>query len=194
MSGTVFATETSVELAEAYIAGTDSTAADRLYHKHRETTLRLAAKGMSDRLQVRVDPEDVYQSVSLILFHGLRHGQFRLTQAGDLRALLAQLTRRRIQKKVEQNQAAIRQLDRETQVVDDNTAHAAEPDFGQDLDDREEIDLLISQIVSPRHQDVIRLALNGMAIGEIANCCGYSAARVRQILRNVAELMLASDS
>jgi RNA polymerase sigma factor (sigma-70 family) len=190
MSGVAISTESSVDLVEAYMSGDDPEAADRLYHRHRDATLKLAENGMSHRLKVRVDPEDVYQSVSLILFRGLTQGQFHLTRPGDLRALLAQLTHRRIQKKVEQNAAEKRSLVRETPLTSGDTRCATLPIQRDTLEELEEIDATLSRLRNPQHQRILRMALDGTPVKEIAAICKCSEARVRQILRAITEQMM----
>lgn len=193
MSGTGRVGETSVDLANAYVSRDDQAAANRLYHRHRDATLQLAARGMSDRLQVRIDPEDVYQSVSLILFRGLKKGQFRLTRAGDLRALLAQLTYTRIQKKVDQNTAEKRHIGRESRLSTIEFSPAVQTQSDHTVEEQDEVDAFLTRLPNPKHQIVIRMALSGMAINEIATNCNCSNVRVRQILRNVAEQMLGTE-
>ncbi len=185
--------ETSVELACAYVSGTDSTAAERLYHRHRDATLQLATAGMSEKLKARVDPEDIYQSVSLILFQGLEQGKFRLSRAGDLRSLLAELTRRRILKKAELHHADKRSLHRET-PSEAEPVSAASPSPDCPLELQEEIEALLARLRHPRHRMVVCLALDGLTIEQIAVACRYSGARVRQILNSVAEKTLATNN
>ena len=190
MSGIAVSTESSVDLADAYVNGHDPDAADRLYHRHRDATLKLAQNRMSNRLQVRVDPEDVYQSVSLILFRGLKQGQFHLTRPGDLRALLARLTHHRIQKKVEQNNAEKRSLLRESPLKNADAQYVASPLDHVSLEEQEEIDAVLARLRNPAHQRILRMALEGAPIHEIAFCCRCSSARVRQMLRSMTEQMM----
>lgn len=194
MPGAFIAAEDSVELAKAYLSGLDPSAADRLYYRHRDATLHLAETGLSDRLRVRIDPEDVYQSVSLILFRGLSQGRFHLTRAGDLRALLAQLTRRRIQKKAEQNLSAKRSLNSEVRMNECCSIPSIDDYELNEVEKQDEIDVLLSQIGNARHRRVIQMALDGEQVGEIAIHTAYSTARVRQILRTLAQKMFAAKS
>lgn len=179
--------DSSVELVRAYLDGDDSNASQQLYDRHRESTMRLADRQMSAGLQQRVDAEDVYQSVSLILFDGLRNGRFRIRRSGDLLALLAELTRRRVLKKAEQNQAACRDISSERPMT---TAVGAtdECSCGADhVDYRDILTELLSQIPDPRHRLVLRLAAEGEEAVDIAAMCSMSRTRASQILGEVAE-------
>ncbi|NJN51161.1 MAG: hypothetical protein HC809_04655 [Gammaproteobacteria bacterium] len=55
------------------------------------------------------------------------------------------------------------------------------------IEEQEEVAVFLSRISNPRHQDVVRMALQGFVVAEIASECNYSAVRVRQILRSIAE-------
>lgn len=183
------ANESSVELAIAFIDNGDSGAAERLYHRHRDVTLQLAANRLSPQLRQRVDAEDVYQSVSLILFNGLRNGRFKIRRSGDLRALLAQLIRQRILKKAELHTAAKRTVKREGNT-DASESHCADHQKGpaQLAEQRDMITTLLAATQCPRHRLVIRMAIDGAEIPEIAEDSGYCQARVRQILNKLVEL------
>lgn len=179
--------DSSVELVRAFLDDEDGQASQRLYDRYRESTMRLADQQMSQRLQTRVDAEDVYQSVSLILFDGLRDGRFRIRRSGDLRALLAELTRRRVLKKAEQNQAACRDISSEQPIT---TAIGATDDRSHDadrVDFRDMLTELLSRIPDPRHRLVLRLAAEGEEAVDIAAMCGMSRTRASQILGEVAE-------
>ncbi len=187
------ASETSVELAQAFLLGTDPTAAERLYNRHRQATLDVAMSRMSERLMARVDPEDIYQSVTLILFRGLQDGSFQLSQAGDLRALLAELTRRRVMKKVEHNSADKRALQREVQLADEQAATTGDH-LWDPIEQQDDIERLLSTLTNPRHRSAVCFALAGLTIEQIANKCRYSGARVRQILNDVAKQAIELNS
>ncbi|MEZ6041753.1 MAG: ECF-type sigma factor [Planctomycetaceae bacterium] len=192
MSGSASVPETSVDLAEAYVSSDDSRAADRLYHRHRDATLKLAASGMSNQLQVRVDPEDVYQSVSLILLRGLKKRQFRLVRAGDLRALLAKLTHRRIQKKVEQNTAEKRSFYRETTLSSGNQPYVAGRLEHVTCTEQYDATLLLSRLQDPLHRKIVRMIMDGIPVAEVAASCDCSMARIRQVLRQISRSRIAA--
>lgn len=179
--------DSSVELVRAFLDDDDSQASQQLYDRYRESTMRLADQQMSLRLQTRVDAEDVYQSVSLILFEGLRDGRFQVRRSGDLRALLAELTRRRVLKKAEQNQAACRNISSEQPIT---TAIGAMNERSHDADHvdfRDMLTELLSRIPDPRHRLVLRLAAAGEEAVDIAAMCCMSRTRASQILGEVAE-------
>lgn len=178
--------ESSVELVVAFVGGDDSAAADRIYYRYRDSILRQAREGMSPPLRQRIDPEDVYQSVSVILFEGLRQGRFQIQRAGDLRALIAQLTCQRILKKVELHSAAKRALDRESSLMPNDQLTNGSTLPAEKADQEDVIECLLRQTANPRHRQVIRMALDGAEVPEIAERSGYSQARVRQILESLA--------
>lgn len=179
--------DSSVELVRAFLDGDDRQASQQLYDRHREATMRLADRQMSAGLQQRVDAEDVYQSVSLILFDGLRDGRFRVRRSGDLRALLAELTRRRVLKKAEQNQAACRDISSERPMTTAASAMAEQPHDADCVDYRDMLQELLGRIPDPRHRLVLRLAAAGEDAVDIAAMCSMSRTRASQILGEVAE-------
>ena len=178
-------TESSVTLVGDFVAG-NLAAADRIYYRHRESILRLAREGMSAPLLQRIDPEDVYQSVSVILFEGLRKGRFQIQHAGDLRALVSRLTRQRILKKAELHGAEKRATSRECSLSPDEQLRCVEPLPSELTEQREVIETLLNSLSNPRHRQVIRMAMDGFEVHEVADRCGYSQARVRQILETLA--------
>lgn len=178
--------ESSVDLVGGYVRNSDSGAAERIYYRHRTAILQQARAAMSRNLQQRMDPEDIYQSVSLILLDGLRSGRFRVEKTGDLQALIQRLIQRRIQKKVENHSALKRSTTREVSLDSAGPVVADSPEASDQTEVRDFIEQFLSRIPNPRHRDVACLALSGCEVPEIAITTQYSQARVRQILQSVA--------
>jgi DNA-directed RNA polymerase specialized sigma24 family protein len=179
--------ESSVDLANAFVGANDPRAAHELFNRYRAKAVRRASAGMSRRLQKRVDPEDVYQSVCIVLMDGLRCGKFRIREAGDLWNLLQKLTDLRILKKAEFHSAAKRSMTAES---DQDPGHVPGPNALHESSSAilaDEIQQLINMLTIPRHRQVVCMALSGASAAEIAAESGYSETRVRQILQALTD-------
>ncbi|MCA9064428.1 MAG: hypothetical protein KDA96_15260 [Planctomycetaceae bacterium] len=176
-----------MELVQAFISQNDQHAAARLYDRYRDVSMRQADDEMSGRLRRRVDPEDVYQSVSLILFAGLRSGRFRIERSGELRALIRELMRRRVLKQAERHVAQCRSLDREDYSGSMNSTAVAGTCSQIETERRDLLSQLLCGVGSTRDRSIVQLALEGLDIAMIASQFDISKARVRQILQAFAE-------
>ncbi len=184
MSDPNFAQE-SRQLLQRYQAG-DEQAAEIIFHRYLHRLVKLAGAQLSEKLQRRVAPEDVVQSVFRSFFGKAREGRFSLQRAGDLWRLLASITKHKLLKQAEHHRQQKRALKRE-QVVADNAdenaveAYAVEPTEVEGLALADEVEVLMGEL-DPLQRTMLELRLQGQAIPEIAETVERSERTVRRFL------------
>src|SRR5947209_3213053 len=97
-------------------------AADVIVQRFASRLVSLAAGKMSQRLQQRLSPEDIVQSVFATFFRRIDNGQLEIRDWNSLWGLLAQITVCRICRHAERHQAGRRNSDRETPLLDEAQA------------------------------------------------------------------------
>jgi len=102
----------SRELLAHYLAGDDA-AATSLFQRYVARLTALARSRIGQRLQRRIDPEDVVQSAYRSFFLHAQTGDYEVAEAGDLWRLLAAITLHKLHRQVERHTAGKRNLERE---------------------------------------------------------------------------------
>jgi RNA polymerase sigma factor (sigma-70 family) len=172
-----------MELYAAYRRG-DETAAAKLFHRYSERLIALARRTISPRLAGKVNPESAMMSAFGSFFRCDRAGQYTLRCSGDLWKLLATITVRKVLRQVECLKTEKRQIDREQAGIDEAELCAADPSPEAAAILADELQLLFATLPAV-HQQMVQLYLQGWKPEEIAKETGYTATRVRQVLRGV---------
>jgi len=79
--------------------GGDEEAARELFNRYLSRLVALARSRLSEKLERKVDADDVVQSAFRSFFVRARDGQYAIERAGDLWSLLATITRHKLLKK-----------------------------------------------------------------------------------------------
>lgn len=172
----------SVELVQGFLSGR-KTCTDLLFTRYKTECEQLAAARLSSTMRRRIDPEDIYQSVSLTLMQGLREGRFRITRTGDLWKLLRQAVSLRIMKRVEYHCAAQRDVRCEFQSFETSDA-AVELREMLEIEELEEIEHFLRRAPSAKARLVYEAILSGRSTAEAAELAECSRAWVGQLLRD----------
>src|SRR5216684_2765074 len=98
----------------------DNDAAREVYQRFARRLIGLAHQKMGARLQRKIDPEDVAQSVLKSVIIRLGKGQFDIGDWDGLWGLLVQFTLHRCMRWAEHFQAGIRDLNREADSAGDS--------------------------------------------------------------------------
>jgi RNA polymerase sigma-70 factor (ECF subfamily) len=182
--------EASVHLVARWQEG-DAQAADELYQRYAEQLIALTYRRLPGKLALRVDPEDVVQSVYRSFFAAAREGRFVLQQSGDLWRLLLTITIRKVQNRLKHHLADKRDLTRESSA--DGSVHGIalevlarepSPDEAVALAD------LMEQTLEPftaTQRRVIELRLQGYPLEEIAADVGTCRRTVCRVLERFKE-------
>lgn len=137
---------------------------------------------LDTRLRRFVGDSDVYQSVVIRFFAGMREGSFRIESPVDLVRLLKGITRTRIAELVRFWHAQRRDLSRTTN--DDALLFSNASDKGQSPDEvlvRAEMSAAIQRRLTPRDLEILRLRDDGLSwTGISAQLNGVSGEAVRK--------------
>ena len=159
--------EPAAELVLRYQAGNDE-AAGELLQQYSQRLARLAARMLSEKMQVRESPEDIVGSVFRTFIRRTHEGEFHINHTTALWKLLAQITRRKVLKKVSFHTKQRRDVRHETSDPDQQLAaqlldHEANETDASEL--IEELDTVLRDSDSLTQAIVHRL-LNGDSLDD----------------------------
>jgi RNA polymerase sigma-70 factor (ECF subfamily) len=180
-------------LMELWRAG-DEEAARRLYDCYVERLLTLARRRISHRLNSRLDPEDVVQSVFRTFFERVREGRFHVEEKDDLCKLLVRITVHKTLRKIAVHTAAKRDLNLEL-----GQGKEAQERI-QELLDREpspeETAAFLDQLehffssLRPQERQILEMRMQGYNNDEIAAKLGIKHDRtIRRVIERVRGLV-----
>ena len=89
------ADDDSLALLERWKAG-DGSAADEIFSRYMQRLAGLARHRLSDKMQRRVDPDDVVPSADRSFFRPAQDDRYELKRSGDLWRLLAAITMNKV--------------------------------------------------------------------------------------------------
>lgn len=144
--------------------------------------LALAKSRMPAKLNARIDPEDVVQSVFRSFFQRNQSGQFVFEETSDVWRLLAAITYRKVQQTIRFHQRQQRDVTRET-VADGALVPITESEATvSSLAMMEElIDKIVGRIPET-HRTVLAMRLENYSIEEIAQRVQVSSRTVERAL------------
>ena len=169
----------------------DQQAAAELFQRYAERLIALARQRLSTRLAVRVDPEDVVQSVYGSFFAGARAGRFALQHSGDLWRLLVSITLHKLLLQARHHSAGKRAINQEQLVRADNSASGIpaellardpSPEEAAALTDRLED---VMRGLEPVQRRMVELRLQGYRLIEIVDQTQHSKSAVLRVLERV---------
>lgn len=184
----------SVNLMARWRAG-DQQAAAELFDRYAKRLIALAQRRLPAKLGVRVDAEDIVQSVYRSFFIAARDGRYDLRHSGDLWRLLLGITMHKVQHQVRRHQAGKRAVDLERPAEGDARfplpveALAREPS----VEEAVALTELLHQAMAgldPRERQMVELRLQGYRLGEIAGQtgrCVHTVLRTMQRFKNRLE-------
>ena len=146
----------------------------------------LAARKMSQRLQQRLSPDDIVQSVFATFFRRVEDGQLEIRDWDSLWGLLAQITVWRICRHVEHYQAGRRNSERETPLLDDEQAFDREPRAEDLLMAAELCEQLVSEMAA-KYRPIVQGILDGQTHEIIAKELNTSLSTVERVHRRAKE-------
>lgn len=147
--------------------------------------LRLARSRMPDRLQRRIDPEDIVQSVFRSFFSRHQSGQFNFNEVPDIWRLLAAITYRKVQRAVRHHGRQQRDFRREASFeASPSLAYDVAPTASSVLMLMELLDQILQQLPQT-HQRIIQLRMEDHTIAEIAEQVNVSTRTVLRALKLV---------
>ncbi len=160
--------------------------------------IRLAQSRLPHRLNRRVDPEDIVQSVFNSFFQRNRNGQFEFKTSNDLWRLLAAMTYHKVMATVEFHGRQRRNFTREVGAQASTDPLTLNEDRAANVSAIAIMAELLEQILDqlpPVHQHILQLRLEDYSIAEIADRVEVSTRTVNRALKNarsVAERIVAN--
>ena len=181
----------SIQLLARWQDG-DEQAADEIFQRYLQRLIAMARQRISEKLQRRIDAEDVVQSAYRSFFRqAKKDDRYVLEKSGDLWRLLAGITIKKLKGQIEFHQAKKRSIGNEGSILmAGNSARlhpaavARDPSIEEALALTEELEQLLSDI-DPIHREILELRLQGQDIEEIAETVDRSQRTVRRVLRDV---------
>ena len=149
--------------------------------------VRLAKSRLPNRLQQRVDPEDIVQSVFRSFFNRNKSGRFQFQEPDDVWRLLAAITFRKVQRTIRFHQQQQRDVGKETNAADAPLPRDISPTTSSVVVMMELLDGILAQIPE-RHQQILRLRLEEYSVDEIAEKVGVSSRTVDRALALVRQV------
>jgi RNA polymerase sigma-70 factor (ECF subfamily) len=169
----------------------DNAAAAAIFERYRRRLIGLARQQLDGRLQRKMDPEDVVQSVFRTIFRRLADGEFELGDWDSLWGLLTCVTVRKCGRWKKHFQAQTRDVHREA----DPPARAKDSGSGWEFLDREptpeEVVVLgetVQQVLrglTDGEEQVVTMSLQGYSAAEVSREVGFTEAKVYRVLRLV---------
>lgn len=158
----------------------DQEAAGQLYARFAQRLWWLARRQIGERLQRRVDPDDILQSVFRTFFRRTAQGEYPVADTGSIWFLLVRITLRKVSKAVEREQMQKRDPNHEAYEEEGRLASRnPTPDDAAALLD--ELEFLTARF-DERDREIIGLFLDGRPNAEIASRAGLSEATIRRVV------------
>ncbi len=188
----------SAALLAQWQAG-DEDAATEIFDRYVRRLTGLARSHMSEKLQRRLDADDVIQSVFRSFFD--KSDRYVHRRAGDLWRLLASITVNKVRTQAQFHQAGKRAMDADQSIFVGNTETAVplqlvahEPSPAEIVIAVEEMELVMGAL-EPYQRTIFEERLQGTSIEEIAEKTQRSERTVRRCLQYVrADLEKRLDS
>ena len=160
-------------------------AIDDLDRRYRQQLCSLVEREMGKRFSAREDPEDAVQSAMASFCRGIEEHRFVIDSGGKLWSLLATITRRKMLKRIEQNDAGKRRPDKEVRSEGD-LVPSREPSAEDAVYVAEVIEKVLEGL-KPPDPEIFRLRLKGLTRTEIAQRVDLSEASVKIRLERIRD-------
>lgn len=169
----------------ASVIADEPDAAAQLFHRYLRRLCRLAQTRIGARLARRIDPEDVVMSAYRSFFLSAKAGRFWIQESGDLWALLAKITLRKLYRSAAHHSADMRSLDRETDSEASGNLHewviSEQPAAEEAVALADEVESVLRAL--PRqHRRIVEMRLQGELMHDIAKELAMSERTVRRVL------------
>jgi RNA polymerase sigma-70 factor, ECF subfamily len=182
---------TDQELVERCRAGSQS-AASELFNRYVSRLMGVARRRIGERMNSRLDPEDVVQSVFRTFFTRLKNDQFEITDEDDLSKLLVRITLHKTLRQIAYHRAARRDPSHE-QPQGELSQHdilqvmTKEPTPVTVVTFIDQLDHFLARL-TPEEQQILTLRLQGHSTEEIAKQLNSYDRKVRRVLERIRAL------
>ena len=183
--------EDSVDLLARWKGG-DEGAASELFDRYVNRLVGLARNKLSDRMQRRVEPEDVVQSAYRSFFRKAGEEHYTLERSGDLWKLLATITVSKVRGQVEFHTAKKRGVYSE-ESVGGNSEFRVHPEALSEEPTPEEAAAVVEEVqavmqdLDALQRRIMELTLQNHSVEEISQEVQRSGRTVRRTLQMIRE-------
>lgn len=181
------ATQSANELLKQCAEG-DQAAAEVIHARYASQLCALAESRLSQRLQARVAPEDIVQSVFRSFFRRNGNGEFAVDHSGALWRLLVRITIDKVRKQVRKHRAEKRDVRCEADNTDDCQLFDHDVGPADTAAFVDELDLLMAQL-SDMECRILQGELAGESLHDIATALGCSLSTVRRTRQRIQHLL-----
>jgi RNA polymerase sigma-70 factor (ECF subfamily) len=183
--------ESDQNLVERCRSG-DEAAAAELFNRYVSRLLGVARRRIGERMNSRLDPEDVVQSVFRTFFTRLKNDKFEIVDDDDLSKLLVRITLHKTLRQIAHHRAARRDPNQEVPQVDVSRTDilqvmTKEPTPETVVTFMDQLDHFLQRL-SPEDQQILTMRLQGTSTEEIAKELNTYDRKVRRILERVRAL------
>lgn len=183
--------EHSINLLQRWRDG-DETAATEIFERYVNRLCALARTRLSNRMQRRVEAEDVVQSAYRSFFR--RAGEhYTLEKHGDLWRLLAAITVNKVRGQVEFHTAKKRGVYSEESLRVDQSVIRVPPEFVSEEPKPDDAAVMVEELsnllqnLDATQRSIIELSMQNHSIEQIANDIQRSERTVRRTIQQVRE-------
>ena len=184
------ADEDSVELLARWRDG-DESAAQLLFERYVNRLVALARTKLSERMQRRVEAEDVVQSAYRSFFQKAGDHRYTIEQPGDLWKLLAAITVSKVRGQVEFHSAKKRAVYTEESMDETESGYRVSPLAVADEPTPEDAALVVEELqnvmrrLDPMQRQILELALQNCDTEEISKRVHRSPRTIRRTLQQI---------
>ncbi len=170
-------------------------AATILFRWHLDKLIALVRSRLSQKLNSRMDPEDILQSAYRSFFGGLVDGKFKVERSDELWSLLAAITLHKLYRQVARHTAKKRTVQRERPIHQDDSLLGVEPELVAELPTPAQAAAVVEELehvmdrLDTLEQTMLQLRLEGYTVEEIAAKVDRSERTVRRLLEKIKDLL-----
>jgi RNA polymerase sigma-70 factor (ECF subfamily) len=169
----------------------DDEAAEEIFRRFAHRLVLLARSRLDRRVQGKLDPEDVLQSVFRSFFVRLADGQFDLKDWDNLWSLLVRITLRKCGRQIAALRVARRDYRRELTPLGSTVSSrdgweglAREPDPEEAATLADTVEWVLKGL-DAKQQEIVVLRLQGHLVSEISQTVGRTERTVHRVLAHV---------
>ncbi len=172
------------EILEKVSSG-DRAAAEKLFVAYESYLRMMVRRRISPALRPEFDSMDIVQSVWVDVLKGFREARWQFPDAAHLRAFLVRATLNHFLNRVRHRRKALEHQQALAGDQHDALVPSNDPRPSQIAQADETWQQLLA-LCPPRHQEILRLKQQGLALADIAHRTGLHEGSVRRILYDLA--------
>ena len=163
------------------------------FDRYANRLVELAKSRLPLKIRPRVDAADIVQSAFFSFFSRHRDGRFMFNESEDIWRLLAAITYRKVQKKINYHKRKRRDVNAESNASSDGKAQRElNSPTASSLAVFNETYLRIANRLPKKHQQVLQMRIEGFSAEEISGRLGVSVRTVNRGLHLIRKI--ATDS